>query len=256
MKNPKLNKKQKDTVNKYCQELEGKLKRIIDRTCRYKDAVIEYQKAYPRTNGKTTYLTIEKKLELTPTGKVRATYHKETYRFTLNSSFYDEEQSLLNLEIECDVIELPKDTKIKHLYRTRSDKQKEKVKPQKPEQLSLTLDGKALITQENIIKNDGIHIYAEEEILRKMETVYCHQLKENIKIPTVIIALMNEYKLTFREQDEILFMSELVSPQFLIQMIFDIEDLRDNPHYKNFNHPITVTEPIKKKQSIIQQVKL
>ena len=260
MKNPRLTKKQKPVVENFCSQVNGKVIKIKACGSTYRDAFVEYEKPYFHTNGTATFVTIQTRLELTPVGKIRATDHKEISRRVREIDFYYLDEPMLNLGIQTDVIELPKNTRVDYLYKNKYDRIEEaktrKPKQQKPEQLALPLDGAALTMQEVLTRKGDDKIHSAKKLLSGMVEVFCYELGETIKLPEAIIILMDEYGLTFHERDWIAMMSELISPEYLIQTIRDVEYLRDQPQCVHFNHPVKdiesqqVTETVKQSVSI------
>lgn len=69
MPKTKLNKQQKPTVEAWCNEHDGRVIQIIDRSCRYREAIIEWstKTLYPHLK-QIAVVEYKTSLELTPTG--------------------------------------------------------------------------------------------------------------------------------------------------------------------------------------------
>lgn len=256
MKNPRILKRQKPTVDKFCQEVNGKVVRIYACSTRHRDVTVEYERAYPHTNGTTDYVTIQTKLELMPNGAIRATYHKEISRTTRKSSFYDEEQSKLDFGIRCFDNDLPVNTRVNHLYKTRADREAEKpnrVRKVKPKQLSLPLFGAAAQLQEVVAEDGDKRVYSVEELLEGRSEFYSLELGETIKLPDSIITLLKKYKCSITEWEQVAMFSQVVDSQGLLWFVESIPDMRKNPMLKNFQEPVIVSEPQKTTQTIVKQ---
>ncbi len=78
MPKTKLLRRQKSTVEAWCSEHNGRVIQIIDRSCRYREAVIEWYKEvlYPQLKQKAI-IYYQTSLEVTPTGKIRREIHQQ-----------------------------------------------------------------------------------------------------------------------------------------------------------------------------------
>ena len=91
MKKPKLLPPQKATVSNWMQPKEGKLIRVIDRSCRYRDAIVEWQDKIDQPDGSTLITIYQTRLELTPKGKIRVEESEFIRDFVLEISSFDED---------------------------------------------------------------------------------------------------------------------------------------------------------------------
>lgn len=87
--NNRLLKRQKPTVEAWMQQNQGKLVRVADRTCNYRDAIIEWNDYVPQPNGTTLVAIYRTTLELTHSGKIRKEESKQQRQYFIESSEKD-----------------------------------------------------------------------------------------------------------------------------------------------------------------------
>ena len=145
MPKTKLNKQQKPTVEAWCSEHNGRLIQIINRSCRYREVIIEWstEVTYPHLKQRAI-ISYKTSLELTPTGKIRREIHQQqNVRYVQTGEFEGETQLVLPLgEVVEQLPPPPKDIVHPHLFPRDRDKPTTRKKD-KPKQQTLPLDGVA-----------------------------------------------------------------------------------------------------------------
>ena len=239
MPKTKLNKQQKPTVEAWCNEHNGRVIQIRDRSCRYREAIIEWSTSvtYPHLQKRAIiyYLT---SLELTPTGKIRREIHQQqNVRYVQTEDFEEDTQLVLPLG---EVIEQlpPPPPNITRSYLFPRDKTKLPAtrKKDKPKQQTLPLDGVAArLNQIGLSK--GRNPESTESLLAGKVDHYSLDQGKIIPLPQAFVDLLTELECSNDEWEFIINMYQVCSPDAVLRLIGEIPVMRDIPQLKTFTHP-------------------
>ncbi len=145
MPKTKLLRPQQPTVEAWCSQHNGRVIQIIDRSCRYREAIIDWYKdvLYPHLKQKAI-IYYETSLELTPTGKIRREIHEQKgVRYITVEEFAFDTQLVLPLgEIVQQLPPPPKDVIRAYLF-PKDKSERTAGKKDKLKQQTLPLDGVA-----------------------------------------------------------------------------------------------------------------
>ena len=135
-----LNKRQKATVKDWLALHQGKIVRIRDRSCNYREVLVEWSRSvsFPAFHKSATvvYATL---LDLTPTGKIRVETHTQRQVYWHDSDEIPSETQLaLPLSETLVLPPPPPDIERRSLY--PRDRTQVKVEQKRPIQYSLPLD--------------------------------------------------------------------------------------------------------------------
>lgn len=239
MKKVRLLPSQRETVSLWMQKKQNaKLKQIKDRSCRYRDACIQWCDEIKQPDGSLDIVYFETRLELTPSGKIRVEETKKQKIKTLSHSHRD----LLPLENIFFVAITPKRIERSYLY--PKDKTKSKVKKVKPQQLKLPTTETELILQEASFRNGDKRVKSVQELY--MGTGEIHSINWGIiKIPQALIVLAKQHNCSVTEWEAIAQMSLVLNADRLLHFIQEIPNMRKIPEFSKFQEPVTVIKPQK-----------
>lgn len=249
MKKVKLLPPQLKTVSVWMHKRQGaKIRQIIDRSCRYRDAYILWQDKIQQPNGSLDIYFFETRLELTPSGKIRVEESEKKWVNTLSNNHQD----LLALEGIIFVAITPK--KIERNYLYPKDKTKFKIKKVKPQQLKLPTTDTELILQEASFRSGDKRVHSVQELyLGKGEI---HSINFGIiKIPQPLIDLMKEFNCSITEWEVIAQLALVLNSNQLLKVIEDIPNMRKIPAFSRFQETVTVKTHVKTQQNQHQKVK-
>jgi len=235
----KLLKKQKPTVEAWCSKHNGRVIQIRDRSCRYREAIIDWSKEilYPHIK-QLAIVYYRTSLELTPTGKIREELHQQqNVRYVQTEEFEQDTQLVLPLgEVIEQLPPPPKDIIRLHLFLRDKDRVPS-TKKLKPEQQTLPLDGVAAqLNQIGLSK--GRQTESTESLLGggRVEHYSLDQGKV-IPLPQAFIDLLTELECSTEEWEAIINFYQVLSPDAVLRLIEEIPVMRDIPQFKTFTHP-------------------
>ena len=239
MPKTKLNKKQKPTVETWCNKHDGKLVEIRDFSRQYRQAIIEWSPEilYPQIK-QTAIVYYRTSLELTPTGKIRREIHQQkNVRYVQTEEFEQDTQLVLPLgEVIEQLPSPPKNIIRLHLFPRDKDRVPS-TKKLKPKQQTLPLDGVAAqLNQIGLSK--GRQTESTESLLggSRVEHYSLDQGKV-IPLPQAFIDLLTELECSNEEWEAIINFYQVLSPDAVLRLIEEIPKMRDIPQFKIFTHP-------------------
>lgn len=195
-------KSQRPTVEAWAKAKNGKLIKIIDRSCNYRDAIVEWQKSVILDNGKKkAVIFYQTRLELTPAGRIRCE-ETEQIQVSYSDRPYLKGYLQLTLPFPQSSILPPPPSKIerKHLY--PRDKSKPTQERQKIfQQQSLPLFG-AVAKLQAYATRRGEFPQSSEALLEGKGIYYSLDGKK-IPIPEAILKLIAEYNCSAVEAEAI-----------------------------------------------------
>ena len=235
----KLLKKQKVTVKAWCSKHNGRVIQIRDRSCRYREAIIDWSKKilYPHIK-QTAIVYYRTSLELTPTGKIREELHQQTkVSYVQTEEFEEDTQLVLPLgEVIEQLPSPPKDIIRLHLFPRDRDRPATQKKV-KPKQQTLPLDGVAAqLNQIGLSK--GRQTESTESLLgRGRVEHYSLDQGKVIPLPQAFVDLLTELECSTEEWEAIINFYQVLRPDAVLRIIEEIPVMRDIPQYKTFTHP-------------------
>ena len=232
--NNRLLKKQKPTVETWMQQNKGKLVRVINRTCNYRDAIVEWSECIAQPNNTTLITTYQTILELTPVGKIRREESKKTDERLVEGS----DESLLPLIGVFFSSVAPKTKVRQHLY-PKDEDYIPKNRKNKPKQLTLPLDPTSERLQQVSLNHGDKTIYSVEELLSGTEEFYSLEFGY-ISLPSPFIALLKSYQCSIDEWEAIAQLSLVLNPQQLLPIIESIPTMRKMEQFSQFKEPVKV----------------
>lgn len=239
MSKTKLNKQQKITVEFWCDKHNGRIVQIIDRSCRHREAIIEWSKKtlYPHLK-QIAVVEYKTSLKLMPTGKIRQEIHaRQNVRYLQTEDFEEDTQLVLPLgEVVEQLPSPPKDIIRNYLFPRDKDRSPS-TKKLKPKQQTLPLDGVAAkLNQLGLEK--GRQIESVESLLGggRVEHYSLDQGKV-IPLPKAFIDLLTELECSNEEWEAIINFYQVLSPDAVLRLIEEIPVMRDIPQFKTFTHP-------------------
>jgi len=243
--NRKILEKQLPAVEEYCLKTKGQVVMVVDRSCSYRDVYIHWHSALLQPSGKYIVLTIETKLGLTPTGKIREEIHSEKSR-RVQDWILDENadccQGVLPVVEKCEPIIPPE--KIKDYLYPKDPEEKETTKPkkQKSKQLTLAVNrGTSDLLKHSLDLGDKT-VYSQEELLAGSE-YYKFEAGHEYHLPTAIVKLLQHYQCSHEEWESIVMLSGVVRGESLLRIVESIPAMREIPEYTKFNAPVKVEIP-------------
>lgn len=232
----KLNNKQKEKVKSW-QFLLGTRSRIIkliDRTCGYKDAYIEWQKQLNQPDNQIAIVNYITRLELTKGGGLRVEETK------LESVDYIDgciEGKIVPLLPELPA--LPRRKVDKSLYSRDEREQKTRRKSSKDRQLSLPLSQTEQKLLDISMKSGDKTVYSGEDLLSGREGWYSLDQNREVFLPAPILILLKDFNCSLVECETIALMAGVISPQDLLFWVEQIPQMRKMPELEKFTAPIT-----------------
>lgn len=245
--NNRLLKKQKPTVEAWMQKYQGRLVSVIDRTCNYRDAIVEWCDSIAQPNQTTLIVTYQTTLELTPVGKIRREESEKVNEYFVEND--PEETELLPLEGVVFQSIAPA-TKIRQsLY----PKDKDRVilpKKAKPKQLTLPVDPTSARLQEISIESGDRTVYSTDELMSGTEKFLSLEFGM-ISLPKPFIALLQSYQCSIEEWEAIAQLSLVLNPKQLLPIIESIPQMRRIEEFRSFTNSTEIEVSQKAQRSII-----
>ena len=235
----KLLKKQKPTVKDWCNKHNGKLVEIRDRSCRYREAIIDWSKEilYPHTK-QTAIVYYRTSLELTPTGKIRREIHQQkNVRYVQTEEFEEDTQLVLPLGEVIEQLPPPPKNIIRNYLFPRDKDKPTTQKEVKPKQQTLPLGGVAARLH-RIGLSKGRQTESTESLLGggRVDHYSLDQGKV-IPLPQAFIDLLTELECSNEEWEAIINFYQVLSPDAVLRLIEEIPVMRGIPQFKTFTHP-------------------
>jgi hypothetical protein len=245
-----LLKSQRPTVDAWAKAQSGKLVNIIDRTCNYRDAFIEWQKSVILDNGnKEATIFYQTRLELTPSGKIRC---EETNQIRV---IYSERPYLkgclqLSLAIPQSQTLPPPPPTIERRYLYPRDKSKPKERRQKNfQQQTLPLFG-AVAALQSYANRRGEQVHSAETLLLG-KGIYFSLDGKKIPVPEAILKLIAEYNCSANEAEAIVHLAGVLNPKDLLQIIEQIPLMRRQSNaFPDFVERAKLQQPFVQVQSV------
>lgn len=237
-----LLKKQRPTVEVWAKAKNGKLVQIIDRSCNYRDAFVEWQKSIILENGaRQATIIYQTRLELTPSGKVRLEQTKQVKVIYSNCS-YIKGCLQLSLPIPQSSILPPPPPTIERKYLYPKDKSLPRREHQKKfQQQSLPLFG-AVAQLQNYATRRGELLQSSETLLEGNGIYYSLNGKK-IPVPDAILKLMAEYNCSAIEAEAIVNLSGVINSKDLLHIIEQIPQMRSCNAFPDFVERVKVRQP-------------
>jgi hypothetical protein len=244
-----LLKSQRPTVEAWVKAKEGKLVYIVDRTCNYRDAFVEWQKAVILDNGnKEAIIFYRTRLELTPVGKIRC---EETEQIQVRYSDRPYLKGCLQLSLaipQSQTLPPPPPT-IERRYLYPKDKSKPRNERQKIfQQQSLPLFGAVGLLQ-NYATRRG-ELPQSSEALLEGKGIYYSLDGKKIPVPEAILKLIAEYNCSAVEAEAIVNLAGVLNPSDLLNVIEQIPLMRQSDAFPDFVERVRVTQPSVQSQPI------
>ncbi|WP_036489168.1 hypothetical protein [Myxosarcina sp. GI1] len=243
--NNRLLKKQKPTVEAWMQKHQGRLVTIVNRTCNYRDAVVEWCDCVPQPNQTTLIATYQTTLELTPVGKIRK---EESQKVSENFIESDEAELLPLAGVKFESIAPA--TKIRQSLYPRDKDRVILPKKAKPKQLTLPLDPTSARLQQISLENGDRTVYSTDELMAGTEKFLSLEFGM-ISLPKPFIALLQSYNCSLDEWEAIAQLSLVLNPKQLLPIIESIPQMRELGEYKRFTNPAEIEVSQKVQRSII-----
>ena len=210
--NRKILKKQQPAIDEYCCNTKGKVIKVVDRTCDYRDVYIEWYSTALQPNGTYLVSTVETRLGLTPTGKIREEIHCEKSRQVKDWVLEEDvkcHQGVLPVVEKCNPV-IPPNKIRAYLYpKDLEDKEVIKPKKQKPQQLTLAVDRGASDLLKHSLNLGDKTVYSQEELLAGSE-FYRSAIGQEYRLPRAIVKLLQYYKCNHEEWENIALLSGVV----------------------------------------------
>lgn len=240
----KLNKKQKAKVKIWQAELgtRSQLAKVVDRTCGYRDAYLEWQKKLNQPNNKIAIVQYITRLELTKAGGLRV---DETEQENVN---------YVGGCIEGEIVplfpELPKirPRKVDYSLYPRDERQKPRVKLIKNRQLTLPLSQTEQRLLDISIESGDRTVYSREELLSGKEGWSSLDQNRTVFLPAPILTLLKDFNCSLEECEAIAQLAGVISPQALLFWVEQIPMMRKIAEFEKFNEPVTVKRSQKSNQ--------
>ena len=231
--NNRLLKRQKPTVEAWMQQYKGKLVRIVDRTCNYRDAIIEWSDFVAQPDGTTLVAVYQTTLELTPTGKIRKEQSQLSNQYFIQGSIED----LFALPgIKFESIAPP--TKIRQSLYPKDENYVPK-KRIRHHQFTLPIDPTAQRLQQVSLAGGDRTIYSVEELMSGTEEFLSLNFGL-IRLPSPFIVLLKSFNCSFEEWEAIAQLSLVLNPRQLLPIIENIPQMRSIKEFTKFQQPVKV----------------
>ena len=243
-----LNKQQKATVADWLALHQGKIVRIRDRSCNYREVAVEWSRSvnFPAFN-KTATVVYETLLDLTPSGKIRVETHSQN-----QVSWHDFDWIFLGTQLALPLAETlvlpspPPNVEKRSLYpRVRTQV---KVKQNRPLQYSLPLDDSSSRLNKISIKR-GNPVEARETIWEERAD-YLDLDGRTIRLPKGFIDLMLSMDCSIGEFEVIAQFWQVMPAKAVLRIIEAIPEMRQQAEFSDFQEPVRVA--VKKLQGSVQ----
>ena len=233
-----LNKQQKATVADWLALHQGKLVRVRDRSCNYREVLVEWSRSvnFPAFN-KTATVVYETFLDLTPSGKIRVEAHTQKHVYWHNfDEFPLETQLALPLAETLVLPPPPPDIERRSLY--PRDRNQVKVKQKRPIQYSLPLDESSSKLNEIGIER-GNPVEARETIWEERSD-YLDLDGRIVRLPKGFIDLMMLMNCSISEFEAIAQFYHVMPPKAVLRIIESIPEMRRQAEFPDFQEPVQV----------------
>jgi hypothetical protein len=244
-----LLKSQRPTVVAWAQAKDGKLVKVCDRSCNYRDAFVEWQKSVILDNGLIEVaIFYQTRLELTPSGKIRC---EETEQIQVRYSDRPYLKGCLQLSLaipQSQTLPPPPPT-IERRYLYPKDKSKLKQKQQKTfQQQSLPLFGAVAALQNYATRRGELPQSSETLLLGK--GIYYSLDGIKIPVPEAILKLIAEYQCSASEAEAIVNLAGVLNPKDLLHVIEQIPQMRSCNAFPDFVERVKVSSPSVRMQPV------
>ncbi|MBW4532631.1 MAG: hypothetical protein KME09_01710 [Pleurocapsa minor HA4230-MV1] len=238
MTNPRLNQRQKATVNLWQDRQPSKIAKIIDRTCGYRDVYLAWEFRLNQPNNQIATIDYQTRLELTKIGKIRV---EETLQIDVRYSagtikgetvpllFYLPPVPPLKIDRSC-------------YPRSRNSLRAPQFRP-KNRQLSLPLSDTEQKLLNISLRHGDPTIYSREDLLSGREGWYSLNQRRTVFLPAPILTLLKEFDCSLEECEMVAMYAGVVSPQAVLNFVEQIPFMRSSPSFPAFAQPISVKPP-------------
>ena len=241
----KLNNKQKEKVENWQSKLEARSRivKLIDRTCGYKDAYLEWQKQLNQPNNQIAIVNYMTRLELTKGGGLRV---EETEQESIDYIDGCIEGRIVPLLPE--LPPLPRRKVDESLYPRDKTEQKPRRKSSKDRQLSLPLSQTEQKLLDISMKSGDKTVYSVEDLLSGREGWYSLDQNREVFLSAPILILLKNFNCSLEECETIAAMAGVMSPQSLLFWVEQIPQMRQMPELEKFTEPVKIRLPKKSVQ--------
>jgi hypothetical protein len=252
--NNRLLKSQRPTVDAIAKAKGGKIVRVRDRSCNYRDAFVEWQQSVILDNGKReAVIFYETRLEVTPSGKVR---QEQTQQIRVIYCDRPVLSGALQLTLpfpQAQTLPPPPPTiERQHLY--PKDKSKPKKRPKKNfQQQTLPLSG--AVAKLQTFANRRGELPQSSEALLEGKGIYYSLDGKKIPVPEAILKLLVEYECSAVESEALVNLAGVLNSKDLLQVIEQIPLMRKiSDGFPDFQERVGVTQPSVDKQPVLVSV--
>lgn len=243
-----LNKQQKATVADWLALHQGKIVRVRDRSCNYREVAVEWSRSVNFTAfNKTATVVYATLLDLTPSGKIRVEAHNQKQVYWHDSDEIPLETQLALPLAETLVLPPPlPNVERRSLY--PRDRTQVKVKEEQPIQYSLPLD-KSSSRLNKISIERGNPVEARETIWEERAD-YLDLDGRIVRLPKGFIELMLSMDCSITEFEAIAQFYQVMSAKSVLRIIESIPEMRQQAEFSDFQEAVKVE--VKKTQRSVQ----
>ena len=233
LNNNGLLKRQKPTVERWMLQHKGKLVRVINRTCNYRDAIVEWNDFVPQPDNTTLVAVYQTILELTPTGKIRKEESQQQKQYFIKGSAEDL-LPLTGVRIES----ITPSTKVRQSLYPKEESYVSR-KRTRHHQLTLPLDPTAQRLQQVSLDGGDRTVYSVEELMSGSSEFLSLNFGL-IRLPSPFIALLKNFDCSLDEWEAIAQLSLVLNPRQLLPIVESIPKMRQIKEFTKFQEPIQV----------------
>ena len=243
-----LNKQQKATVKDWLALHQGKIVRIRDASCNYREVIVEWSRSvnFPAFN-KTAIVVYEALLDLTPSGKIRVETHGQK-QVSWHDSDWIPSETQLALPLPETLVLPPPPPNIERRSLYPKVRNQIKVKKERPTQYSLPLDESS--SKVNTISIERGNPVEAKETIWAERADYLDLDGKTVRLPKGFIELMLSMNCSISEFEAIAQFYQVMPAKAVLRIIEAIPKMRRQAEFSDFQEPVKVE--VKKAQRSIQ----